>query len=365
MKIRIICSNFLDNNNILKIGGVETYINDLSILLSKKGYEVLVYQKSNVSFKIKYSDYYVVGFENSNSSKKILQNIEKNNPDYDNDILIFSTDFLICKNKFKRSIAIQHGVAWDITSSQKTSAFSNCLSIIKGSFRAILKYMRFKNCNNIVCVDYNFINWYRTQVKNVEFNFYTVTNYAKIDSDYKFKDNEKISIVFARRLVEYRGTKLFTNSIKELLKKYENIDVTIAGTGPDEQWMRDNLKEFNNVHFTTFESKNSIEFHSKFDIAVVPTIGSEGTSLSLLEAMAASCTVIGTNVGGITNIIIDGYNGLIINPKEEELINALEMLIKNKELRKKLSQNSYQIVKDSFSYESWCEKWLNIIEKQI
>ncbi|WP_420491566.1 glycosyltransferase [Neobacillus drentensis] len=53
-------------------------------------------------------------------------------------------------------------------------------------------------------------------------------------------------------------------------------------------------------------------------------LGSEGTSLSLLEAMAAKCAEIATNVGGMTNIILDNYNGLIINPDESELYLALE-----------------------------------------
>lgn len=56
--------------------------------------------------------------------------------------------------------------------------------------------------------------------------------------------------------------------------------------------------------------------------------------------MAAGCAVICTNVGGMTNIIIDGYNGLMINPDEDSLYKALDRLIEDKLLRGKTSSQS-------------------------
>ena len=98
------------------------------------------------------------------------------------------------------------------------------------------------------------------------------------------------------------------------------------------------------------------------DIAVVPTVGSEGTSLSLLEAMASGCAVVCTNVGGMTNIVLDGYNGLMIYPEEEELYNALTCLIEDSSLRAKLQANAYNCVKDAFSLHRWKDAWKKVID---
>lgn len=107
----------------------------------------------------------------------------------------------------------------------------------------------------------------------------------------------------------------------------------------------------------------SIKVHSNFDIAVVPSIASEGTSLSLIEAMASGCAVISTDIGGLTNIIIDGHNGLIVKPNGDELYLALERLVCCNNLRKRLSQCGYQTVKDSFSINNWSQKWMDVITK--
>lgn len=239
----------------------------------------------------------------------------------------------------------------------------NYAQALKCALRAIVKTRRYSYSNNLVCVDYNFINWYRTQVKTISQNFHCIPNYSEIPSSKPKKDSCNISVVFARRLVSYRGTRLFADAAANILRKYPGLSVTVAGTGPDEGYMRGRLGEFPNVTFTSYSAEDSVNFHSKYHIAVIPTIKHEAISLSLLEAMAAGCAVIATNIGGITNAIIDGYNGLMISPVQSELEEAMERLITSRELRDKLSDNAYQTVKEGFSFAKWSEKWLKVIDE--
>ena len=46
--------------------------------------------------------------------------------------------------------------------------------------------------------------------------------------------------------------------------------------------MKAQLVDYSNVHFISYKSNESLLIHLDKDIAVVPTVGSEGTSLSLL-----------------------------------------------------------------------------------
>lgn len=363
MKVaRIVYSIFLNDDKKMIVGGAENYLRNLGIILGEIDYEVYLYQYAKEYYCVNIDGINVLGVPHANSPKDIVKYIEENDHDYENDLLIFGTDYYITKNKFKKSIAIQHGVAWDITSDKNVSVFSNIKCIFRGAIRSIYKYNKYLKCKNMVCVDYNFINWYRTQVAHVDMNCFCIPNFAQIAENKECYNNPP-SLIFARRFVEYRGTKLFTKALLQVLKKHSDINVTIAGTGPDENWMREQLKAYKNVTFTTFGATESLEIHSKHDIAVVPTTGSEGTSLSLLEAMSAGCAVIATNVGGMTNIVLDGYNGLLISPTERDLEMAINRLIEDFDLRRKLSRLAQETVRESFSFIKWKKSWYECIEK--
>ena len=129
--------------------------------------------------------------------------------------------------------------------------------------------------------------------------------------------------------------------------------------------MKDCLKEYSTVDFIKYSYEQSYDIHSKYDIAVVPTLGSEGTSLSLLEAMSAGCAVVCSNVGGMSNIVIDHYNGLMINPDSQSLYAALTELIDNPNMISILSERARDTVKSAFSYESWSNRWKEIIIKVL
>ena len=190
-----------------------------------------------------------------------------------------------------------------------------------------------------------------------------IPNFSVIPSSIPEKNNKIVHIIFARRLFTYRGTRLFANVAERLLNKYHDIKITIAGTGPDEKYIQQKLSKYTQVEFCTYNNDESLSIHADKDIAVVPTLGSEGTSLSLLEAMASGCAVVCTNVGGMTNIILDGYNGYIINPEEEALYAAMTSLIENKDTRKMLQLNAYNTVSHAFSLEKWQKKWLQVINQ--
>ncbi|HCH74681.1 MAG TPA: hypothetical protein DEV87_05830 [Clostridiales bacterium] len=357
------------NGKDFSIGGVQTYCFELSKLFMKNQMAVTVYQFAEKDFDIFYEGIHVIGkkvpINNYNKAKKMLYKkfLEEAKPDKINDILLFATDYMIVKNDFVKSIAIQHGVAWDITSYKKEADLSNIFKIIYNSIGSIKKYLRFKKVNNIVAVDYNFLNWYRTQVKNINNKIVVIPNFVDRVKYRESINSNVVKIIFARRFVPYRGTRLFVNVIGKLLQAYDNIQITIAGEGPDEEYIKENIGENKNVFITRFSPDESFNVHLQHDIAVIPTLGSEGTSLSLLEAMGAGCAVVCTNVGGMTNIVLDRFNGIMIAPTEEELVNALKELIDDRELRNALSQRAVETVQSSFNKKRWENEWMKIVAK--
>ena len=221
---------------------------------------------------------------------------------------------------------------------------------------------------NVVCVDYNYYNWFRTLATiSDESKFIVIPNYSQgqINADFlnnKLQKSKRRKIVFARRFVWYRGTKIFAEAISRILKEFTDIEVTFAGTGPLEGYLKDKFKNCRQVNFTSYKSCDSVSFHSDFDIAVVPTIFSEGTSLSLCEAMSAGCFCIATRVGGMTNIVVDNFNGRLIEPTVNGIYSTIkDTLNLDDDQFNRIVRNGYQTACQGFSKLQWQNKWTNYI----
>ena len=349
----------------MTVGGIQTYISQLADLAVHMGYCVRIFQFADKEFQIATGENITVfGIPVSGIEKKdkfIAQILKTQNKLENQYVTIFANvDNMLPKTYVPNSICIQHGIGWDRIAYNKVPLGLRLLVRTRFAYR-LIKAM--KNVDEVVCVDNNFINWYRALDSHRDVQLTSIMNFTEIQPLQKRKVSDTISIVFARRFFDYRGTRIFAPAAKRLVLKYPNLTITFAGEGPDEKYLRDMFKDEPNIHFTQYDSRDSISFHRQFDIAVVPTTGSEGTSLSLLEAMAAGCAVVCTNVGGMTNIIIDGYNGLMVNPNSEDIFEALNQLIQDTELRSKIALCGYDTVKSAFSLDKWKQKWARVIER--
>jgi glycosyltransferase involved in cell wall biosynthesis len=100
--------------------------------------------------------------------------------------------------------------------------------------------------------------------------------------------------------------------------------------------------------------------YRRSDIVLIPTVASEGTSLSCIEAMASGKAIIATHVGGLSDLVIDRYNGLLIEPRASQLEEALETMIGDPELRAACGRRARHL-SEVFSIEHWRERWRRIL----
>jgi len=105
------------------------------------------------------------------------------------------------------------------------------------------------------------------------------------------------------------------------------------------------------------------------DIFVFPPIEPEAFPLVILEAMAFGLPVVTTDQGGITEAIIDGKGGFIVEKNDpKDLAEKLEILINDKELRLKMSEFNRQRYLENFTLEKFEENWIrffNTIDKEV
>jgi len=161
------------------------------------------------------------------------------------------------------------------------------------------------------------------------------------------------------RLIKSKGITYLLKAMPELIKTFPDITLVIAGMGDYENQLKKEANEIGVDKNTLFIGPrlDMPELLKLFDLYVLPSL-SEGLPMVLLEAMAAGCPIIATKVGGIELAITDGENGLLIEPRNSQLLtkNIITLLNDNK-LRASIIKNGYRIFKEKFSAQIMMERY--------
>lgn len=185
-----------------------------------------------------------------------------------------------------------------------------------------------------------------------------------IKKDQKAKTN----ILFVGRLIEWKGAKYLIDALN--LLDPEKFELHIAGDGPEREKLEKQAPE--NVFFHGYQTgKNLEELYLNADVFVLPSIVddagyTEGLGTVLLEAANFAIPSIGTNVGGIPDIIIDGKTGLLVPQKDPWAISeAVKRLAEDRALCRELTENARKHLRDNFSWEVITEKFFEIYSKAM
>jgi glycosyltransferase involved in cell wall biosynthesis len=159
-------------------------------------------------------------------------------------------------------------------------------------------------------------------------------------------------ILFFGSLVPYKGPDILLKAFKIIKKEFPNVKLIFAGRGQMFDELCDLSKGFdleNDVIFLGFVDEDKKPWYYKAsDIFCLPsTTMAESFGIVNLEAMASGIPIVGSNLGGIPDIIKNGENGLLAKPGDHQsLADALLHLLKNEDLRKKMGDNGRRFVKD-------------------
>ena len=174
---------------------------------------------------------------------------------------------------------------------------------------------------------------------------------------------KKSYILFVGRFDEVKGADLLLNAFRLIAVKH--LDIKLIFVGPDNGLNIEGKTFMFNDYVERFISEGNIKQRIQFlghcssdtiaelrKAALVTVICSryENFPVSLLEALAAGCPTVATAVGGIKEIITDGYNGLLAEPESAESIAEKVLgLIESPEMMQVLSKNAIEDSKRRFS----------------
>lgn len=222
---------------------------------------------------------------------------------------------------------------------------------------SILKLRKIKNIEVIpMGVDLNDFN-----IKNKD---------NKLKKKYDVKGN---LMLFVGRLAEKKGTQYLIKAMPIILEKLPKSKLIIVGDGPEREKlvkMTENLNLENNIIFVgKLKHEDLRKYYATADMFVGPSIvtekgDTEGLGVVFLESIASGTCVIGTNVGGIPDIIKHNKTGILVEQKNpNQLANAVLNLLRNKNLQKKLNKNAMKHIKDLYSWGIVADKFEKVYSK--
>ncbi len=170
---------------------------------------------------------------------------------------------------------------------------------------------------------------------------------------------DEIAIGIIGRLVPVKNHSLFVRALSDIIRNSEKkIRAFIVGDGESRNQIMKELaglkisyslpgQQAAQVMFTLWE-KDIDYVNAGMDIVVLTSLN-EGTPVSLIEAQASGTPIVTTNVGGISNIVIDKKTALVAD-SDDKFIHSLGRLVQDDNLRNSLAGNGWDFVKDKFHY---------------
>ncbi|RJS80711.1 glycosyltransferase family 4 protein [Methanophagales archaeon] len=171
--------------------------------------------------------------------------------------------------------------------------------------------------------------------------------------------NEEEIIVFVGTLRSVKGIKYLIEAMKIIIQKNIDTRLMLVGDGEDRESLEKHVKELDLEKYVSFVGKvpneKVPEYMVASDVFVLPSV-SEGFPVTILEAMASGLPIVATKVGGLPEIIKDGENGFLVEPKNPKGIAQRVMLIlEDDNLSGRISRNNRECVK-KYSWGSVIER---------
>lgn len=172
------------------------------------------------------------------------------------------------------------------------------------------------------------------------------------------KQAEKPVIFAAGRLVDVKGFDLLIHSWRILENRYPEWSVLVAGEGKNREKLERQVKQEGIKHFYFIGNVDSIEkYYSEAAFFVLPS-RNEPFGMVLIEAMYFSLPVVSYACKtGPKEIIEDGENGFLIQTGDiKEFAKKMEILMRDKELRRKMGKTAQKSVR-KFDKDKILDQW--------
>jgi glycosyltransferase involved in cell wall biosynthesis len=168
-------------------------------------------------------------------------------------------------------------------------------------------------------------------------------------------------ILFVGRLTEQKGVHVLIDAFAQM-KGQDEVNLIIVGDGPLRGELEQRVEVSDNASRVSFTghlpNPEAMRLVRHSSVLVMPSVTGhhgevEGLGVVLLEALSMGIPVIGTDTGGIPDIVQDGLTGRLVPEKDPaELARAMAWVLENPALARRLAQAGQERVRAQFSADS-------------
>lgn len=173
--------------------------------------------------------------------------------------------------------------------------------------------------------------------------------------------HKPVEVVCVASITERKGQ----HYIVEALRTIDNVNTlpvhfTFVGDGSDRIRLEQEVKESHLDKYCTFVGVTNDVAHylKQSDIYILPS-EDEGLPMAILEAMRAFLPIVSTPVGGIPEMIEDGYNGMLIEPSKEGVLKFIEKIGDTDWIQ--MGQNARKVFEEKFTIEKMVDDYSRIL----
>jgi len=187
------------------------------------------------------------------------------------------------------------------------------------------------------------------------------------------RTNKNKTIGIIGRITPIKGHQFFIKAASRVIKSMPDTKIVIVGQPPlgKEAYLKRLKSMVNNMGIS-----ESVEFLgdredvpsllSKMDLLALSSVGREAFGRVIIEAQAAGVPVVATKVGGVTDIITDRQNGLLVLPyNANQMADAMLEIFNDKALSERLAQQARMDVENKFTVKAMSDKTLSIYQEAL
>ncbi|QOJ24018.1 MAG: glycosyltransferase family 4 protein [Gammaproteobacteria bacterium] len=223
----------------------------------------------------------------------------------------------------------------------------------------LTKFLRFilRSADIVVLLSQEELSAYREFAPNLHLE--VIPNAIDVSEDAEWKcviptQDRPLKLAYVGRLVRSKGIFEIIGASKILCDHGKNIQLVIAGSGPEEANLHAYVQDFGLVDNVSFvgavfgEEKKQV--WEQADLFVFPTYHPEGLPYTLLESMAARTPPVISPVGAIPDVIKDGVHGIFVPSRNPQVLaDTIEQLDNNRELICRMGEAGRQRVVDYYT----------------
>ncbi len=192
-------------------------------------------------------------------------------------------------------------------------------------------------------------------------------SYDKIAFRQTFDINGEQTLVIGviAQLIQRKGHRYLLACLPDIIYKHPNIHVLFFGKGPQREALEQEVRTKQLTNFVTFTGfrDDLSQWFGCLDLLVHPA-DIEGLGVSLLQTGAAGVAMIGSNTGGIPEIIIHEKTGLLVEPGDITALKiAINDLLDHPQKRQRLAHAAQQHIQQNFSLQTMIQGNIHVYQE--